>query len=83
MKVMVDKLKGVIIDIRDASTQVAAGSDKLSASSEEISRTMHDQTSRSSQIATAAEEMSQTVIDIAKKCLKHCPIVHRDISHCT
>lgn len=66
MKTMVDKLKGVIIDIRDASTQVATGSDKLSASSEEISRTMHDQTSRSSQIATAAEEMSQTVIDIAK-----------------
>jgi methyl-accepting chemotaxis protein len=66
MKTMVDKLKGVIVDIREASAQVAAGSERLSASSEEISRTMHDQTNRSSQIATAAEEMSQTVIDIAK-----------------
>lgn len=66
MKTMVDKLKGVIVDIREASAPVAAGSERLSASSEEISRTMHDQTNRSSQIATAAEEMSQTVIDIAK-----------------
>lgn len=66
MKTMTDKLKGVIVDIRQASTSVAAGSDRLSASSEQISRTMHDQTNRSSQIATAAEEMSQTVIDIAR-----------------
>ncbi len=66
MKAMVDKLKGVMGDIKQASASVASGSEELSASSEEITRTMTDQSNRSSQIATAAEEMSQTVIDIAK-----------------
>jgi methyl-accepting chemotaxis protein len=66
MREMTDKLKGVISDIKQASVSVASGSEQLSASSEEITRTMNDQSNRSSQIATAAEEMSQTVIDIAK-----------------
>ena len=66
MKTMVDKLKGVMGDIKQASASVASGSEELSASSEEITRTMTDQSNRSSQIATSAEEMSQTVIDIAK-----------------
>jgi methyl-accepting chemotaxis protein len=66
IKEMADKLKGVINDIKQASASVASGSDELSASSEEITRTMNDQSNRASQIATAAEEMSQTVIDIAK-----------------
>ncbi|HMK43507.1 MAG TPA: methyl-accepting chemotaxis protein [Dissulfurispiraceae bacterium] len=66
MKTMVDKLRGVVGDIRQASSSVAAGSHQLSASSEEITRTMSEQSSRSSQIATAAEEMSQTVVDVAR-----------------
>lgn len=66
MKTMVEKLKGVIGDIKQASASVASGSEQLSASSEEITRTMTDQSNRSTQIATSAEEMSQTVIDIAK-----------------
>jgi methyl-accepting chemotaxis protein len=66
MRTMVDKLKNVISDIKQASASVASGSEELSASSEEITRTMNDQSNRSSQIATSAEEMSQTVIDIAK-----------------
>jgi methyl-accepting chemotaxis protein len=66
MKEMADKLKSVIVDIKQASSSVASGSGQLRASSEEITRTMNDQSNRSSQIATAAEEMAQTVIDIAK-----------------
>ncbi len=66
MKTMVDKLKGVVGDIKQAAASVASGSEQLSASSEEITRTMTDQSNRSAQIATATEEMSQTVIDIAK-----------------
>jgi methyl-accepting chemotaxis protein len=66
MKMMIDKLKSVLVDIKDASSHVAEGSERLSAGSEQISRNMNEQTNRSSQIATAAEEMSQTVIDIAK-----------------
>ena len=66
MKTMVDKLKGVVGDIKQAAASVASGSEQLSASSEEITRTMTDQSNRSAQIATSTEEMSQTVIDIAK-----------------
>jgi methyl-accepting chemotaxis protein len=66
MKTMVDRLRGVVGDIKQASASVASGSEQLSASSEEITRTMTDQSNRSAQIATSADEMSQTVIDIAK-----------------
>jgi len=66
MQQMTDKLKRVVGDIKAASANVASGSHQLSASSEEITRTMNEQSSRSSQIATSAEEMSQTVIDIAR-----------------
>jgi methyl-accepting chemotaxis protein len=66
MKSMADKLKGVVSDIKQASASVASGSEQLSASSEEITRTMTDQSNRSAQIAASAEEMSQTVIDIAR-----------------
>lgn len=63
---MTEKLKRVVGDIKAASSSVASGSHQLSASSEEITRTMNEQSSRSSQIATSAEEMSQTVVDIAR-----------------
>lgn len=63
---MTEKLKQLIGEVKSASASVASGSEQLSASSEEITRTMGDQSSRSSQIATSAEEMSQTVLDIAK-----------------
>ncbi|MDX9714913.1 MAG: methyl-accepting chemotaxis protein [Dissulfurispiraceae bacterium] len=66
MRIMIDRLKRLIGDIKEASDSVASGSEQLSASSEEITRTMLDQSNRSSQIATSTEEMSQTVIDIAK-----------------
>ncbi len=66
MKAMVDKLKCLIGDIKQASSSVASGSEQLSASSEQITRTMTDQSNRSTQIATSAEEMSQTIFDIAK-----------------
>lgn len=66
MQTMVDKLKSVISDIKQASESVATGSERLNVNSEEITRTMSEQSSRSSQIASATEEMSQTVIDIAR-----------------
>jgi methyl-accepting chemotaxis protein len=66
MGIMIVKLKSLIGEIKTASASMASGSEQLSASSEEITRTMADQSSRSSQIAASAEEMSQTVIDIAK-----------------
>jgi len=66
MKNMTDKLRKMVGDIKQASASMASGSQQLSASSEEITRSMSSQSARASQIATSAEEMSQTVIDIAK-----------------
>jgi methyl-accepting chemotaxis protein len=63
---MADRIKGVLGDVKQVSANVASDSGRLSASSKEITRTMNDQSNRSAQIATAVEEMSQTVIDIAK-----------------
>ena len=63
---MAKSLRDLIGKIKHAAENMAAGSEQLSASAEEISRGMDDQASRSSQIATATEEMSQTVIDVAK-----------------
>lgn len=59
-------LKEIIAGIKTASASLASGSHQLSASAEEITRTMSEQASRSNQIATSAEEMTQTVLDVAK-----------------
>ena len=66
MKHMTDKLRKMVGDIKQASASMASGSEQLSASSEEITRSMNSQSSRATQIATSTEEMSQTVIDIAR-----------------
>ena len=63
---MVKSLRLLIGKIKYAADNMASGSEQLSASAEEISRGMNEQTSRSTQIATAAEQMSQTVVDVAK-----------------
>jgi len=51
MKTMVAKLKGVIGEMKRASESVASGSEQLSANSGQITRTMNEQSNRSSQIA--------------------------------
>jgi methyl-accepting chemotaxis protein len=66
MKQMVEKLKGIVTEIRSTSENVASGSGELSAISEQINRGLTDQSGRSQQIATASEQMSQTVTDVAK-----------------
>jgi len=66
MDTMVKSLRELIGKIQHASVNIASGSGQLSASAEEISRGMEGQVARSNQIATATEEMSQTVVDVAK-----------------
>lgn len=66
MERMTVKLKGLVSDIKKAATSVASGSEQLSANAEQITKTMHEQSTRATQIATSAEEMSQTIVDIAK-----------------
>jgi len=59
-------IKHLIAESKTISSSLASSSEELSATTEEISRSLKSQTERASQIASAAEEMSQTVVDIAK-----------------
>ncbi|HMK43064.1 MAG TPA: methyl-accepting chemotaxis protein [Dissulfurispiraceae bacterium] len=66
MERMVAHLRQLIGKIKMTADNVASGSEQLNANAKGISRGTDGQASRSSQIATASEEMSQTVIDVAK-----------------
>lgn len=63
---MVEKLQKLITDIKSTADSVASASNQLSASAEQMSRGVLEQSGRASQIATSSSEMSQTVVDIAK-----------------
>lgn len=65
-KHMIEKLKTIIADLKSASSNIASASQELSASSEQMSRGVTEQSGRATQIATATNEMSQTVVDVAK-----------------
>ena len=66
LKNMVTKLQGIIGEVKSAAGNIASASHELNASSELMSKGAGEQASRATQVATASEEMSQTVLDIAK-----------------
>jgi methyl-accepting chemotaxis protein len=66
MKDMVTKLQVIIGEVKSVAGNMAAASRQLNQSSELMSRGAGEQAGRASQVATASEEMSQTVLDIAK-----------------
>jgi methyl-accepting chemotaxis protein len=66
LKNMVTKLQGIIGEVKSAASNIASASYELNASSELMSKGAGEQASRATQVATASEEMSQTVLDIAK-----------------
>jgi len=66
MKNMVTKLRSIIGGVKTAAENIASASHELNASSELMSRGAGEQAGRAAQVATASEEMSQTVLDIAK-----------------
>lgn len=63
---MAERLKGIMAELKSTADNVASASNQLSASSEQMSRGVTEQSGRASQIATSSSEMSQTVVDIAK-----------------
>ncbi len=63
---MVMKLRGIITEVKTAAYNIASASHQLNASSELMSKGADEQAGRAAQVATASEEMSQTVLDIAK-----------------
>jgi methyl-accepting chemotaxis protein len=66
LKNMVTKLQSIIGEVKSAASNIASASYELNASSELMSKGAGEQASRATQVATASEEMSQTVLDIAK-----------------
>ena len=66
MQNMVSKLQNIIGEVKTAAGNVASASQQLNSSSELMSKGAGEQAGRASQVATASEEMSQTILDIAK-----------------
>jgi len=66
MKNMIEKWRSVVADVQQASGNVASAGQKLNQNALQMSTLSTEQEQRSSQVATAAEEMSQTIMDIAQ-----------------
>jgi methyl-accepting chemotaxis protein len=63
---MAGQMSGVIGKITDSSNLLASAAEQLSASSSQIEEGANRQSSQTAQAATAMEEMSATVIEVAK-----------------
>jgi methyl-accepting chemotaxis protein len=66
MKDMVAKLQTIIGEVKGVAANMASASHQLNSSSEIMSTGAVEQAGRAAQVATASEQMSQTVLDIAK-----------------
>lgn len=63
---MVEKFNGIINHILESSSKVVLSLDVLRSSAKKTADGAQNQSGQAQQIATAAEEMSQTITDIAK-----------------
>ncbi len=66
MKEMVTKLQHIIGEVKVAAGNISSASHELNSSSESMSLGAGEQAGRATQVATASEQMSQTILDIAK-----------------
>lgn len=66
MKDMVGKLQNIIGEVKMVAGDMASASQQLNTSSDLMSKGAGEQAGRASQVAAASEEMSQTILDIAK-----------------
>lgn len=63
---MSDNWRDIIGNVSKSSSLIASASEELSATSEQMSKGMQEQTAQTAQIASAIEEMSAAVFDVAK-----------------
>lgn len=61
LSAMVEKIKSIIRDVREAADQVASGSQQLSSSSQEVSQGASQQAAVIEEISSAMEELTSTV----------------------
>ncbi|MFA5073244.1 MAG: methyl-accepting chemotaxis protein [Nitrospirota bacterium] len=66
MKTMVEKLRVVAADVKNASDDVTTGSKQLSSAAEDIHNGSQDLSSQVEQVVTAMTQVSQTIMDVAK-----------------
>jgi methyl-accepting chemotaxis protein len=66
MKNMTENLRHIIGEVKGAAEDMGSASQHLRDSSELMSSGAGEQAARASQVATASEEMTQTVLDIAR-----------------
>ena len=66
VKLMVEKWKTLIVEVRLSATNVASASQQLSMNAEDLAKGGIKQVEKTIQVSTASEEMSQTSLDIAK-----------------
>jgi methyl-accepting chemotaxis protein len=64
----IEKLRGIISNISQTSSQVASASSQLTATAERIAAGAEEVAAQASTVATAGEEMSATSGDIAQNC---------------
>ncbi len=62
---LVEKLQGIMRQVKDASVHLAASANEMSAITEDVSRSVAKQQSETAQVATAVTEMATTVDEVA------------------
>lgn len=66
MDALLTNLKNVFNEILSSVHSLTSSATQLSSIAEEMSRTAENSSTRANSVATASEEMSQTVVDVAK-----------------
>ncbi|MDH4164101.1 MAG: methyl-accepting chemotaxis protein [Nitrospirota bacterium] len=61
MKTMVEKLQGVVSDVKTAADNVASGSDQLSAGAQQMSQGTTEQAASTEEASSSIEEMNATI----------------------
>ena len=65
-KTMVGNLSGMIRQLNDNATELVTAATEIASSSEQMSRGANDQTEQMTQISTAVEEMTATIVETSK-----------------
>ncbi len=66
IKGLIERWRELIGNVKSVATNISSAGTELSASAEQMSRGSVSQMERTSQVATSSEEMSQTILDIAR-----------------
>lgn len=66
MRDMVEHLKNMVIKINDATGMVAGNAKELTGLAQKITLDTQEQTQKAGQVANASEEMSATIVDVAR-----------------